>query len=78
MNLIEICGFIATALVFISFLPKNVKFIRWANLVGSIFFVIYGFGIGAFWTGLMNFGLIFVQLYHLFRIYKGEKNDTKN
>lgn len=74
MNILEICGFIATTLVFISFLPKNIKIIRWANLVGSIFFVIYGFGIGAFWTGLMNFGLIFVQLFHLIRIYKGEKN----
>lgn len=73
MNLIELTGLIATFLVFVSFLPKNVKFIRFANLIGSIFFVIYGFGIGAFWTGFMNFCLIFVQAYHLIKIYSGKE-----
>lgn len=78
MDFLGICGLLATVIVFVSFLPKNVKFIRWANLIGSVFFVIYGFGIGAFWTGFMNAGLIFVQLYHLAKIYKGEKNARKD
>ena len=73
MSLIEITGLIATMLVFVSFLPKNIVFIRWANLIGSIFFVIYGFGIGAFWTGALNLGLIFVQLYHLIRLHRGKE-----
>ena len=73
MSLIEITGLIATITVFISFLPKNIFFIRWANMIGSIFFVIYGFGIGAFWTGVLNLGLIFVQLYHLIRLYCGKE-----
>ncbi|MCM1323231.1 MAG: hypothetical protein NC218_03510 [Acetobacter sp.] len=79
--MLELAGFIATTLVFISFLFTNVKWIRWLNLIGSIFFVIYGFGIGAFWTGLMNAGLIGVQLYHLYKIYKpnkGARNARKN
>lgn len=67
--MLELAGFIATTLVFVSFLFTNVKWIRWLNLIGSIFFVIYGFGIGAFWTGLMNAGLIGVQIYHLYKIY---------
>lgn len=78
MSLIEISGLVATILVFVSFIPKNIKFIRWANLIGSIFFVIYGFGIGAFFTGLMNSGLILVQTYHLIKIYKGEIYAGKN
>lgn len=81
MSLIEITGLIATITVFISFLPKNIFFIRWANLVGSVFFVIYGFGIGAFWTGFMNACLIFVQIYHLIKLYKNkgkEKDGRKN
>lgn len=76
--LLEIAGFIATTLVFISFLPKDVKPIRWFNLVGCIFFVIYGFGIGAFWTGFMNFCLIFVQIYHLVKIYKKERKQNES
>lgn len=79
MSLIEITGLIATILVFVSFIPKNIFFIRWANLVGSIFFVIYGFGVGAFFTGLMNAGLILVQAYHLVKLYKnkGKEQDAR-
>lgn len=79
MSLIEITGLIATILVFISFIPKNILFIRWANLIGSVFFVIYGFGVGAFFTGLMNAGLIVVQAYHIIKIYiERNKNGRKN
>ena len=73
MDLIEICGFIATVLVFVSFLPTDIKLIRWMNLFGSIFFIIYGFNVGAIWNGLTNLGLFFVQTYHLIKIYKGGK-----
>ena len=73
MNLIEICGFIATVLVFVSFLPTDIKLIRWMNLFGSIFFIIYGFNVGAIWNGLTKLGLFFVQTYHLAKIYKGGK-----
>lgn len=77
-GILQACGLIATFLVFISFLPKGVKPIRWFNLFGCIFFVFYGFGIGAFWTGFMNFCLIFVQIYHLIKIHKEEKkNESK-
>lgn len=75
---LEIAGLIATTLVFISFLPKGVKPIRWFNLIGCIFFVIYGFGISAFWTGFMNFCLIFVQIYHLIKIYKDERKQNES
>lgn len=73
--MLELAGFIATTLVFVSFLFTNVKWIRWLNLIGSLFFVIYGFGIGAFWTGLMNAGLIGVQIYHLYKIYNVSVRD---
>lgn len=72
--MLETTGMVATTLVFISFLFTDIKWIRMLNLVGSIFFVIYGFGIGAFWTGFMNAGLVFVNLYHLIKLQRG-KND---
>lgn len=74
--MLETTGMVATTLVFISFLFTGVKWIRMLNLVGSIFFVIYGFGIGAFWTGFMNAGLVFVNLYHLIKLQRG-KNDQR-
>lgn len=75
MSLIEICGMIATILVFVSFLPSNVKWIRWLNLIGSVFFIIYGFNVGATWNGLTNVGLLFVQTYHLAKIYYNERKE---
>ena len=74
---IEICGGIATILVFVSFLPSNIKWIRWLNLLGSIFFIIYGFSVGAIWNGLTNLGLFFVQIFHLVKIYNEERK-SKN
>jgi membrane-bound ClpP family serine protease len=73
MNPIEICGAVATILVFVSFLPTNIKWIRWLNLVGSVFFIIYGFNVGAIWNGITNVGLLFVQIFHLSRIYYKER-----
>ena len=73
--MLEIFGILATISVFVSFLFSNVKLIRWFNLFGSICFVIYGFGIGAIWTGVLNFGLIFVQLYHLNELQKTKNLD---
>lgn len=74
-TLVEVCGGIATVLVFVSFLPSNIKWIRWLNLIGSIFFIIYGFSVGALWNGLTNVGLLFVQAYHLGRIYYKERKE---
>lgn len=74
--MVDACGLIATILVFLSFVPKDILFIRTVNLAGSIFFVFYGFGVGAFWTGFMNAGLIGVQLFHIIKIKKGAKHDT--
>lgn len=74
---LQVLGFIATTLVFVSFLPKKMKLVRLLNLIGSVFFVVYGFGIGAFWTGFMNFCLIFVQIYHLVKLSK-EGNNANN
>lgn len=71
---LQITGLIATTIVFVSFLPKKMKLVRLLNLIGSVFFVVYGFGIGAFWTGFMNACLILVQIYHLVKLMKEENN----
>lgn len=73
MTPIEFCGAVATILVFVSFLPTNIKWIRWLNLAGSVFFIIYGFNVGAIWNGVTNVGLFFVQAFHLTRIYYKER-----
>lgn len=70
----EILGLIATILIVLSMCFKNIKIIRFINLIGSVCFVIYGLSIGALYTWIANIILIFVQIYYLIRIYKEEKN----
>ena len=62
----EIFGYIAMAMLVISFIPKQLKLIRLLNLIGCIFFVIYGILLGWKWPIIISNGLIAViQAYHL-------------
>jgi len=68
----DIVGAVASSLIFLSFIPKNIKMIRWLNLIGSILFVWYSIMVGATWTLITNIGLIFVQIIHIFILTKKE------
>ena len=70
----EVLGLIATILSVLSMCFKNIKIIRFINLIGSICFVIYGLYIRALYTWIANLILIFVQIYYLIKIYKEEKS----
>ena len=70
----EFLGLIATILIVLSMCFKNIKIIRFINLIGSVCFVIYGLSIEALYTWIANLILIFVQIYYLIMIYKEEKS----
>lgn len=61
----EIIGLIATAIIFISYLPKDVRWIRAINFIGCIVWIIYGVMIGALSVWLMNLLVMIVHIYHL-------------
>ncbi len=64
---VETVGFIAMFLLVISFIPKKLGLIRIINMVGCIFFVLYGILLGWKWPIIISNGLIAcIQLYHLF------------
>ncbi len=65
-------GYIASIIVFISFLYKEVKKIRLINMTGAVFFMAYGFMLNnAYPVIVFNGGLILLHIYHLLK-------DTKN
>lgn len=66
--MLEAFGLFATAFIATGFMFKDVKWIRILNLIGSVCFVIYGFGIGAIWTGVLNAGMIVINAYHLYKL----------
>lgn len=63
----EIVGYLATVFLVISFLPRNVRFIRIINFFACLVFVVYGVLLGLKWPIIISNGLIaLIQLYHLF------------
>jgi hypothetical protein len=71
----EIYGYIGTVLVLGSFLIENIFRLRLVNTIGSIFWIIYGLGISAGPTIVVN---SFVILIHLYWFYKHRKELIQN
>ncbi len=65
MNYTDIIGYLASALVAVSFLFSDLKTIRWVNLIGCILFVIYGYSIGSIPVMITNIFIVIVQIYYL-------------
>lgn len=74
---IESIGYLASSLILISFLFKNIKTVRIVNLVGAFAFVFYGFFTKTYPTMFMNMALIIIQCVFLYDIIKKE-NEQKN
>ncbi len=67
--LLEWIGYIASAIVLVSLLMSSIKKLRWINLFGALLFGAYGFMIGSIPTGLMNLGIVVIDIYFLYRMY---------
>jgi hypothetical protein len=63
----EIYGYIGTVLILGSFLIEDVFRLRLVNTIGAIFWLIYGFGIYAGPTIVVNFCVILIHSYWFFK-----------
>lgn len=62
----QISGYAASVFLIISFLLKNQRQLRTVNMIGCIFFVIYGFLLGNAWPIIIpNAIIVCTQIYHL-------------
>lgn len=76
--LTQISGYAASIFLIISFLLKNQRQLRTVNMIGCIFFVIYGFLLGYAWPIIIpNAIIVFTQIYHLWIRPKNEKMKSK-
>ncbi len=64
-NYIEWIGYAASFLVAVSFVFRNVKYLRLVNTVGCITFVIYGFMIDSYPVMIANMFIFIMNIYHL-------------
>lgn len=66
--IIEMTGYLGSALVLISFLMSSVVKLRVINSVGGLIFAVYALLIHSYPTALMNFCLVGINLYYLIRL----------
>lgn len=67
LETVDIVGYIATALVLLSFLSRSLTWLRIINSVGCAIFVVYGVMLGNAWPVIITNGLIFViNMYFLY------------
>lgn len=59
-------GYLASALVLVSFLMKNLKNLRLVNTLGCSAFVVYGFLLGSVPVIVTNLAIIGINFYYLF------------
>jgi len=72
-NWLEWLGYLASVTVLVSLLMSSVKRLRWINLAGSLVFSVYGFIIGSIPVGVMNAGIVVINIYYLYQIYSSKE-----
>ncbi len=71
--IIEIIGYVGSALVLVSMLMTSVVRLRIINLTGSVIFAGYALAIRSYPTAIMNICLAGINIYHLMRIFREQK-----
>ena len=74
---VEVIGYVASSFVLISFLLKEIKWIRIVNIIGAVSFVIYGFLTKTYPTAFMNSALVLVHVYYLIKMHIDTKKKEK-
>jgi NADH:ubiquinone oxidoreductase subunit 6 (subunit J) len=77
--MIDIFGYIGTVLILYSFTIENIYKLRLINSIGSVFWIIYGIGIMAGPTILVNSCVLCIHIYWFIKQKKKKSaNNTKS
>lgn len=71
---VELIGYLGSALVVVSMLMTSVVRLRVINLIGSAIFTCYALLIRSYPTAVMNLFLVGINMYHLVRLLKVKKH----
>lgn len=74
----EIIGYLGAFLVLASFILKDIKWIRIVNIIGAVFFIIYGISTNTIVNVILNIALIIVHIYYLVKMYLDKKIEQEN
>ncbi len=73
INTVELIGYLGSTLVLVSMLMTSVIRLRVINLIGSAIFAGYALMIRSYPTAVMNICLMGINIYHLVRLLKEQK-----
>lgn len=71
---VELIGYLGSALVVVSMLMTSVVRLRVINLIGSAIFTCYALVIKSYPTAAMNLFLVGINIYHLVRLLKEQRH----
>ena len=71
--LLEILGYLGMAIVLVSFLLTDVKWLRIVNMTGGLLCLIYGIMTNTLPTALLNASLVTINGFYLIRTLINEK-----
>ena len=72
--MIEMIGYLGSALVVVSMLMSSVIRLRVINTIGSGIFAMYALMIHSYPTALMNFFLVAINVYNLIKLSRKDQN----
>lgn len=72
--IIELVGYVGSALVLVSFLMSSVIRLRVINTIGAVIYVIYAMIIHSYPTALMNVVLVGINIYYLVQLKKDDRH----
>ncbi len=76
---ITFLGYIASAFIILSLLMKNIKLLRYVNLLGCSLYAIYGLIIQSWPVFAMNFICVGINLYRIYTLkYENKKLNKEN
>lgn len=70
MNTIELLGYLGTFFVVISFMVKDIFYLRVLNVIGAVLITIYAIIIKAWPVALLDGFIVLINLYHLIKLKK--------
>ncbi len=76
MNFLDLFGYLSSFVILVSLTMNSIIKLRWINLVGAALFTIYGVMLKSVPTAFLNFGIVIIDIYYLFKIYS-KKEDFK-
>lgn len=72
----ELVGYVASGLVAISLMMRSILKLRVINLIGALIFTLYGLLIGAYPIVIVNFVIVLINLFYLYRIFNTQEYFT--